>query len=272
MTNRVSTARPVAHTPPTSRTPHTPSLRRLVAIALFITAGEAGAQDAVGFRSGFTEGNGIPPRGRVELDYGTSVTDAAGSRGFTAGEVTAHVPLTRRFGMRLHFNSYTRIKTPQATVAGREDMGIGTAFKVRANVGWWPATALLTRIDVPSGSLPGQGNAWRPTAKVALAWQLPAGVTLASNIGVAVPGSHGSRFTQHFGSLWLGRGITERVGSFAEVFAFDREARTGPSTRHVRGGLTVLVTNSFHVDVNASALLGSAASRRSFGIGVKHRL
>jgi hypothetical protein len=226
----------------------------------------------VGFRSGFTEGNGIPPRRRVELDYGTSVTDAAGTRGFTAGEVTAHVPLTLRFGFRLHFNSYTWTKTPTATVAGREDMGIGTALKVRANVGWRPATALLTRIDMPSGSLPGQGNAWRPTAKVALAWQLPAGVTLASNIGVAVPGSQGSRFTQHFGSLWLGRHITERFGSFAEVFAFDKEARTGPSTRYARGGLTMLVTNTLHLDVNASTQLGNPTSRRSFGIGVKHRL
>jgi hypothetical protein len=208
----------------------------------------------------------------VDLDYGSSATNAAGIWGFTAGEVTAHVPMTRRFGVRLHFNSYTWVKTPQATVAGREDMGIGTALALRDNVGWRPATALLTRVDVPSGSLPGQGNAWRPTVKAALAWRLPAGIGLASNLGVAVPGTHGARFTQTFGSLWLGRTIKGPVGSFAELFAFDREARTGPSTRYARGGLTVLVTNSFHLDLNASTQFGTSTPRRSFGVGVKHRL
>ncbi|AMW05591.1 hypothetical protein GEMMAAP_13790 [Gemmatimonas phototrophica] len=239
---------------------------------MFATVGDVSAQGVVGFRSGFTEGNGIPPRSRVDLDYGSSATNAAGTWGFTAGEVTAHVPMTRRFGMRLHFNSYTWVRTPQATVAGREDMGIGTALRVRDNVGWRPATALLTRVDMPSGSLPGQGNAWRPTVKAALAWQLPAGVSLASNLGLAVPGSQGARFTQAFGSLWFGRNVKGPVGSFAEVFAFDREARSGPATRHVRGGLTVLVTNSFHLDLNASTQFGTPAPRRSFGLGVKHRL
>jgi hypothetical protein len=230
------------------------------------------AQSPVGFRSGFTEGNGIPPRGRVDVDYGSSVIAAGAARSVTAGEVVAHVPLSQRFGLRLHLNSYAWVRTPQAQVAGREDMGIGTALNVRPNVGWRPATALLTRMDVRSGSLPGQSSAWRPTVKVALGWRLPTGVTLTSNIGVAALDTQGDRYTQQFGSLWLGRNITGRFGSFAEVFAFSREARSGPSTRYVRSGITVLVTNGMHVDVNASTQLGSAEARRTLGIGVKHRM
>jgi hypothetical protein len=230
------------------------------------------AQSPVGFRSGFTEGNGIPPRGRVDVDYGSSVSAAGAARSVTAGEVVAHVPLSRRLGLRLHFNSYAWVRTPQAQVAGREDMGIGTALNVRPNVGWRPATALLTRMDVRSGSLPGEASAWRPTVKVALGWRLPTGVTLTSNIGLAALNTRGERSTQHFGSLWLGRTITGRVGSFAEAFAFSREARSGPSTRYVRGGVTVLVTNRMHLDVNASTQLGSAGERRTLGIGMKHRM
>ena len=230
------------------------------------------AQSPVGFRSGFTEGNGIAPRGRVDVDYGSSVSTAGDTRSVTAGEVVAHVPLSGRFGLRLHFNSYAWVRTPQAQVAGREDMGIGTALNVRPNVGWRPATALLTRLDVRSGSLPGEASPWRPTVKVALGWRLPAGVTLASNIGLAALDTRGDRYTQHFGSLWLGRTITGRVGSFAEAFAFSREARSGPSTRYVRGGVTVLVTNRMHLDVNASTQLGSAGERRTLGIGMKHRM
>lgn len=230
------------------------------------------AQSPVGFRSGFTEGNGIPPRGRVDVDYGSSVSAAGNTRGYTAGEVVAHVPLSRRFGLRLHLNSYAWVRTPQTQVAGREDMGIGTALNVRPNVGWRPAAALLTRMDVRSGSLPGQASAWRPTVKVALGWRLPTGVTLTSNIGLSALDARGDRYTQQFGSLWLGRNITGRYGAFTEVFAFSREGPSGPSTRYVRGGVTVLVTNSMHLDVNASTQLSSAGARRTLGIGMKHRM
>lgn len=260
------------YTPLLARDVSVLSLCSLLLFATLAAFGAAGAQGTVGFRSGFTEGNGIPPHNRVDVDYGSSILEADGVRGFLAGEITAHVPMTRRMGVRVHLNSYSRIVTPQSTVAGREDMGIGTAFNVTDNSGWRPSAALLTRVDVPSGSLPGQGTAWRPTIKVALSWRLPARVTLASNLGVAIPGARGDQFTQHFGSVWLGRPLAGRLGSFAELFAFDREARTGPPTRHVRGGLTLLVRNTLHVDVHASTQLAGAAHRRTFGIGAKHRL
>lgn len=255
-----------------ARRPQAVTLTGIVLLAALFAPVESGAQGSVGFRSGFTEGNGIPPRGRVDVDYGGSAIDAGSMRAYTAGEVTAHIPMSRRAGIRLHVNSYAWVTTPQARSTGREDMGFGTAFIVRANAGWRPATALLTRVDLPSGSLPGLGNAWRPTAKVALGWRLPAGVALSSNIGLSSLDAQGTRYTQRFGSLWLGRNISGRLGSFAEVFAFDREAPTGPSTRYVRGGVTVLVTKAIHLDLNASTQLGLAAPRRIFGVGVKHRM
>lgn len=272
MRSRTARARCLTYTPLLAREVRILSLFSLLLLSSFAAFGAAGAQGTVGFRSGFTEGNGIPPRGRVDVDYGSSVLEANGVRGFLAGEVTAHVPMTRRIGVRVHLNSYSRITTPQSTVAGREDMGIGTAFNVSENHGWRPSAALLTRVDVPSGSLPGQGTAWRPTMKAALSWRLPSRVTLASNFGVAIPGARGEQFTQHFGSLWLGRPVAGRIGSFAEIFAFDREARAGASTRYVRGGLTLLVRNTLHVDLHASTQLTGVAPRRMFGIGAKHRL
>ena len=243
-----------------------------LALLVLAPSQNAAAQGTVGFRSGFTEGNGVPPRGRVDVDYGTSALDAGSMRQYTAGEVTAHVPVTQRFGVRLHLNSYAWIDTPQDDAAGREDMGVGTSFILRPNAGWRPATAVLTRLDVPSGSLPGRANTWRPTAKVALAWRIPAGVTVASNIGLSSLAANDRRYTQRFGSLWLGRNVTRRLGSFAEVFAFDREAPSGPSTRFMRGGVTVLLTNAIHLDVNASTQIGAAVPRRAVGIGVKHRM
>jgi Putative MetA-pathway of phenol degradation len=232
----------------------------------------AAAQGAVGFRSGFTEGNGIPPRGKMDVDYGSSVANIGGARSYTAGEVVAHVPLSRRFGLRLHLNSYAWVNTGTTQFSGREDMGVGAAFALRASNGWRPAAALLTRVDLPNGSLSRRGPVSRPTLKAALAWRLPMGVAMASNIGLASLYAADDHYTQRFGSLWLGRQITRRVGGFTEVFAFDREAPSGPSTRYARAGITVLVTNAIHLDVNASTQLGGASPRRTLGLGAKHRM
>ena len=154
MRNRTARARCLTFTPPLAREVRILSLFSLLLLFSFAAVGSAGAQGTVGFRSGFTEGNGIPPRGRVDVDYGSSVLEANGVRGFLAGEGTAHVPMTRRMGVRVHLNSYSRITTPQSTVAGREDMGIGTAFNVSENHGWRPSAALLTRVDGAHGSAP----------------------------------------------------------------------------------------------------------------------
>jgi hypothetical protein len=243
-----------------------------MSLASIMVAKPSHAQGGVGFRSGFTEGNGIPPRGAVELDYGSSVAQAGSTHSYTAGELVAHIPLSRRAGLRLHLNSYSWISSPQSQAAGREDMGFGTALIMSTNAGWRPDAALLTRVDVPSGSLPGQGNAWRPAAKAALAWRLPVGLTLASNLGLASQRANGNRFSQRFGSLWLGRSVTTRVGSFAEIFAFDRESNAGPSTRYVRGGVTLRASRDVHFDLHASTQLGAAAPRRSLGVGLKQRM
>lgn len=229
------------------------------------------AQTAVGFRSGFTEGTGIPPRGAVELDYGSSVTSAGDTRTYAVGELTAHIPLAQRAGLRLHLNSYTWIASPGATATGREDLGIGSALTLRETRAWRPMVALLTRLDAPSGSLPNRAREWRPAARFALAWQLPAGVALASNIGVALPSDHGTRFTQRYGSVWLARSVSRRVGSFGEVVAFDRASRSTASIYVLRGGISVLVSDALHVDLHASTQHGGAGPRRTMGVGLKER-
>jgi hypothetical protein len=187
------------------------------------------------------------------------------------GRSRSSVPLAKRVGLRLHLNSYTWIASPGATATGREDLGIGTATVLRESRAWRPMVALLTRLDAPSGTLPSRARAWRPAARLALAWQLPAGVALASNIGLALPSDQGARFSQRYGSLWLARSLSRRVGSFTEVVAFDRESRSAASTVLLRGGITVLASHRLHVDLHASTQRGGAGPRRTVGVGLKER-
>lgn len=253
-----------------------PDLRYLAVLAIFgilVGVGPAPvqAQGNVGFRSGFTEGTGIPPRGAVDLDAGSSVTAVGSTRTFAAGELTAHIPLATRFGLRVHLNSYTWVASRGAVTTGREDVGFGTATTLRDTRGWRPMIALLTRMDAPTSNLTNRVHEWRPLAKFALAWQLPAGFALASNLGVAHLSDHGTRFTQTFGSAWVARRFSPRIGSFSEIVAADREQRFGRPTYVLRSGVTLLATRAVHIDVHASTQLGASSPRRTFGVGLKER-
>jgi hypothetical protein len=176
---------------------------------------------------------------------------------------------TRRVATASELLHLDRVTRRDAT--GREDLGIGTATVLRESRAWRPMVALLTRLDAPSGTLPSRARAWRPAARLALAWQLPAGVALASNIGLALPSDQGARFSQRYGSLWLARSLSRRVGSFTEVVAFDRESRSAASTVLLRGGITVLASHRLHVDLHASTQRGGAGPRRTVGVGLKKR-
>ncbi len=142
---------------------------------------------ALGFRTGLTEGPGTAAPGKIELDLGASMMRAGDVTTYRAGELTANVGVSRRFEARLHFNSYAWTDAPGGDVNGREDMGIGMRAAAFPNRGPVPAATLILRLDGPTGSSVRREPGWRPTARWALGWALPGGVTLHSNLGYGRP-------------------------------------------------------------------------------------
>ena len=110
-----------------------------------------------------------------------------------------------------------------------------------------------------------------PEAKLLLGWELSDAWALSSNLNATslAPAAGRGRTPEASASLSLGRSITDRVGSYAEAFAF--RPRGAPGTQFVNGGVTVLVSDDLQLDARAGRGVGANARDVFFGVGFARR-
>jgi hypothetical protein len=219
----------------------------------------------IGFRSGFTEGAVTTRPGTLTLDAGASARWAGGTRTYRAGELNVRVPLHPRLEARLYANSYAWRRSEADLAAGREDVSLALAAMIVSHRALRPVTAIILRLDTPSGTLPDRDRSWRPSARWSLGWELPGRVALHGNLGVA----DGGRATA---SLWLSHRVAGPLGAYAEIYVWSHERPGGPSTRYLHGALTYLVRPWMHLDLHAGAGSASAGSPRWIGLGIRLRV
>lgn len=250
-----------------------PGLHLLLLLAF--PAGAAG-QDLmnvpIGFRSGFTEGAATTRPGTLTLDAGASMRWAQGTTTYRFGELNVRAPLSRRIEGRLYANSYAWRQTGVEAANGREDLSVAVASMVLTHRGLRPVAALIVRLDMPTGTLPGRERSWRPSARWSLGWELPGRVALHCNVGIARETRAAEDYTREFASIWLSRRLAGRLGAYAEAYGSTRERPDGPSTRYLHGALTYLIRSWMHVDLHAGLGSAAAGSPRWIGIGVRQRV
>jgi len=230
-------------------------------------------------RPDFTEGTGIVPLGRVQVEAGATYSRADDTRTTAVGEILVRVPLSRRVEARIGVGSYDWINRVGPNTTGYEDPEIGVKIQVAGggddnpagNPLARPEVALLFLTSVPIGARPLTADVWQPTAKLALGWELTKRFSLSSNVNLADLSDGGRRFSQVAVSLSAGYALTDRLDSFYEVFAFSRETAGGPSTRYADTGLAFTVTNNLKVDVRVGFGFNDAHPDYFVGTGASVR-
>jgi hypothetical protein len=190
---------------------------------------------------------------------------------FRLGEFNIRVPLNRRVEGRLYGNSYSWQDTRGDVVAGREDLSLAAAAMVVSHRGLRPVSALIVRLDTPTGSLPGRERSWRPGARLSLGWELPGRIALHTNLGMARDTRAGRAYRREVASVWMSRRLTGPLGAYVEVFGSTRERTDGPATRYLHGGFTLLVRSWMHLDLHGGVGSRTAGSPSWIGIGVRQR-
>lgn len=219
------------------------------------------AEPLVTDRPDFTESPSAVPAGHVQVEGGATFTRVEEEDADTFGEVLVRIGLGKGWEARIGVPSYERITAgggPGGEVSGFGDPSIG--FKLRLTpdpppeeTPGRPEAALLLGTTLPEGDEELSDGTWQPEARVALAWQLGARLSLSSNIGYAYPEdtAAGERFHQFLASLSLGLALTDRLGAFVEGYGYSEETVDGSEAAYMDAGFTWLVSNDLQLDVRA---------------------
>lgn len=226
-------------------------------------------------RPDFTESTSTIPRGHFQIEGGTTLNRVEDSDSTSFGELLVRIGTGHSWELRLGAGSYSRVELPEETVSGLDDPSVGVKIRFTEDAEQLapgqPAASLILLTSIPEGDDELTANEWVPQAKLALGWSLSPRFSLSSNLiyAYATDGAarDAERFHQLAASLSGGFSVTDRLGTFLEVYGFNEEADGGPSTQYVNGGVTFLIHNDLQVDARVGTGLNEADPDWFVGIG-----
>ena len=225
----------------------------------------------VGDRPDFTESTETIARGHMQLEAGTTFETSDGDvDAFSFGELLMRIGLARSWELRVALNSYLQIDTPTESVSGVRNPSLEAKFRFNpASEGL--AVALLFGTTVPVGYSGIGSEEEQPFAKLLLGHDFRGRLSLGANVGYARPFLEETRFDQYVASASLGIEVSERVGTYAEVFGLSRELSGGDPASFFDAGVTYLMTGNLQLDARIGSGLGGTELGLFGGVGVVKR-
>lgn len=158
---------------------------------------------------------------------------------------------------------------------GAGDSEIGAKVNlIPAAEGWRPQLAVLGGLSLPTGADAYSSGGADPSFLFAFAHDLTPKLSLGYNAGAAWESSPGQPNRDAFVvySLVLGVGLTDRLGTFLEIFG-DRQVTGAASTSaSVDGGFTLLLDDLVQWDVSVGRRLHGPADDLFVGTGLSLRV
>ena len=245
----------------------------LVLVVLQAVPGVASAQaaDMVTDRPDQTESATVVPRGLLQVETGYLFTRDGGMDGYALPGTLVRIGLGGR----------TELRIGHAGIVGGEGRRGAGDSEIAAKInliehadGWRPELALLGGLSLPTGNHGLSSDGVDPSFLVAFAHELRPRLSLGYNVGAAWESSAAQPDRDAFlvYSLALGVRLTERLGTFLELFG-DRQV-SGPlaTSASVDGGLTLLLTDSVQLDVYVGSGLRGPTADLFAGTGLSVRL
>ena len=177
--------------------------------------------------------------------------------------------------------------TPRDTADGGEDVYLGAKIALTPQAGWLPETAVIPQMTVPTGGdaftadrvLPGANlvYAWELTDRLATGGSTQVNAVVAGLAPVPVPGTGvnvgaDDAFAELAQSWTVAGSVTDRVGAYAEYFAFFPLDAPGEADEHyLNGGFTYLLSDDVQYDARAGFGLNGAADDFFAGTGLSVR-
>ena len=238
-----------------------------------VGTGIASAQSAemVTDRPDQTESATVVPRGLVQVETGYLFARDSGMDGYAVPGTLARIGLGGRTELRIGHAGIVGGSGRRG--AGDSELGAKINLIERAD-GWRPELALLGGLSLPTGDHGFSSDGADPSFLFAFAHEFRPGLSLGYNGGATWESSAAQPDRDAFivYSLALGVRLTDRLGTFLELFG-DRQV-TGPlaTSASMDGGLTLLLTDIVQLDVYVGSGLRGPTSDLFAGTGLSFRL
>ncbi len=225
-------------------------------------------------RPDFTESAVTVPDRSVQVEMGGTYTREEGVSSYSSGETLIRAGLTPRIELRLTAASYAVERSASARSQGLEDAGVG--FKLALHDGTEgpkavPTVGLIVGTSLPTGAASFRSRRALPEAKLLAAWSLTDRLGFASNLNWARAEDAGSSHDEFSGSGSFAYAISDRVGAYAEYFAFGGGSSEWQRREYVNGGLTFLVHPTLQLDARAGVRADAPSDGVFVGIGLSRR-
>lgn len=243
----------------------------IVTLSLTALVSQAIAEPLVTDRPDFTESPETVLPGRVQVEAGATFERSNNERARSLGEILMRVGTGKRSELRIGLPSHLRFSESGSSVSGWDDAYLGAKIVLRDGEGRNPQVALLAGTTLPTGSRRVAERKYQPDAVLAAAIDLNEKTALSTNIGVARASAGGERFNQLFGSLSLGYSLSDKWGTYLEVYAFNRNEPGGNTQKYANTGVTYLVNDDFQLDARFGVGLNNGPRERFWGLGVARR-
>lgn len=182
-------------------------------------------------------------------------------------------PVEIRFESELFsFNT----QTGTATDRGFNDFDVGLKAHFLDNSGAVPSFGVLAHVGVPVGKNSLSSNAVVPTVKILGDWELPAGFSLGTNLGMDVPArdAAGDKFAQLLYAAAVGHdipGTNERARLFVEGAGAIPVKGGKENDLSFNSGVAVFLTPNVQLDAVTRVGLTDAAAGFGAGFGLSVR-
>lgn len=230
-------------------------------------------------RPDFTEASTTVGRGVSQIEIGyTYFSDDEGGDSFRGRSYPQFLLRQGVFAEWLEFRlgwTYLDERTVTGGVRSRDrgaaDLYMGFKIALTPQEGILPEMALIPQVNLPTGADAFSADEIQPGLNWIYAWELSDSVSIAGSTQVnsVLDGVTADAYMSFAQSAVVGISLTEKVGTYAEWFAFmPHSADTDKPEHYFDGGFTYLVNDNCQLDVNAGVGLNRAAADWFLGTGV----
>ncbi len=229
-------------------------------------------------RPDFTEASVTVGRGVAQLEFGYTYTldeeGSTGDRSHSYPESLLRVGvLAQWLELRVGWNyarQTTRDGAALSSESGSEDLLLGLKIALTPQEGILPEMALIPQLTAPTGSSAFSAGDVLPGLNWVYSWEINDALSLAGSTqgNGAIDDATDRRYWEVAQSLVVGYRLTERIGAYAEWYAFFPYSADAAKPRHFfNGGFTLLVNDDWQFDVRAGLGLNDAADDYFVGAG-----